>query len=67
MKEMFLVIVGPNNILKPNYKTKLSLWVFLQMSLIFRTETETNWVHLNIFIDRKTLPGESIRHFGGVE
>ena len=58
MNEMFLVFVGPTG---SQFETEK-----FKNFTDFRYETETYWVHLNIFIDRKRFPGESIRLLGGI-
>ena len=66
MKEMFSVIFGPKNVLGSQFSTESPIVSFFTNFTDFRHETETYWVHLNIFIDRKSFSGESIRHLGGL-
>ena len=66
MKEIFSVIFGPKNILGSQFWSESPTVSFFTNFTDFRHETETYWVHLNIFIDRKSFSGESIRHLGGL-
>ena len=67
MKEMFSVTFGSKNILGSQFWTESPIVSFFTNVTDFRHETETYWVHLNIFIDRKSFSGESIRRLGGIE
>ena len=66
MKEMFSGIFGPKNILWSQFLSESPIVSFFTNFTDFLNETETYWVHLNIFIDRKSFSGESIRHLGGL-
>ena len=64
MKEMFSVIFRPKNISGSQLETESPIVSFFTNFTDFRHETETYWVHLNVFIDQK-VSGESICHLGG--